>query len=394
MKKLLILFISAVFCGYLAATPQIICDDETGMCRIVEEPDAPAAAAVPQWRTWIGSADPAEFLAFLKGENVPETVTAGFWAVLLLALLGGLALNLTPCVLPMLPVNLAVIGASGGSGGFIQGLLYGSGMAVTYGVLGILAAFVKTTFGTLNSSPAFNFAIAFVFVLLALAMAGVFYLDFSTKFRIAPAKLKVSRQLSAFIMGAVAALLAGACVAPVVISVLLFSFRMVQSGAWYGAFLPFALGIGIALPWPLVGAGWSVLPKPGKFMVAVKYIFAVLIFIMAGYYTYLGVKLLPDNEATAEVNGAELLAAAANESAQTGRPVLVRFTASWCKNCHDMERGTLRDPEVADYIRKNFIYVTFPAEDPSRPEIKEVLEKYDIPGFPAFVIIRPSRSEK
>ena len=169
---------------------------------------------------------------------------------------------------------------------------------------------------------------------------------------------------------------------------------MVQSGAWYGAFLPFALGIGMALPWPLVGAGWSVLPKPGKFMVAVKYIFAVLIFIMAGYYTYLGVKLLPDNEATAEVNGAELLAAAANESAQTGRPVLVRFTASWCKNCHDMERGTLRDPEVADYIRKNFIYVTFPAEDPSRPEIKEVLEKYDIPGFPAFVIIRPSRSEK
>lgn len=396
MKKIAILFLFLFFCSGVQAVPQVVCDDETGVCRIVEVPettaDTPAAIVEktqPSWRGMVGATGVDKFMAFLKGESAKEPETAGFWTMILLALLGGMALNLTPCVLPMLPVNLAIIGASGGKSGFVQGLLYGSAMAVTYGVLGVLAAFVRISFGTLNSSPVFNFVIAFIFVLLALAMAGVFNLDLSSKFRISPSELRMSKQLSALVMGVVAALLAGACVAPVVISVLIFSFRMAQNGAWYGGLMPFALGVGMGLPWPLVGAGWSILPKPGKFMVTVKYIFAALIFAMAGYYTYLGVKLLPDDELTSTMDGVAALAQAEEESRETGKPVLVRFTASWCKNCHEMERTTLREPEVADYIAKNFIYVTFPAEDPSRKDIKAVLEKYAIPGFPAFVIIYP-----
>ena len=252
-----------------------------------------------------------------------------------------------------------------------------------YGILGILAAFAGLSFGTLNSSPLFNFAIALLFVIMSLAMAGVFNIDLA-KYRFNPAGMNFSRDMTALFMGGISALLAGACVAPVVISVLLFAAK----ANWYGAFVPLALGIGMGLPWPLAGAGLSILPKPGKFMVVMKYIFALIIFAAAIYYTVLGVKLLPAGDAAAQIDGFAALEAAKAESLRTGKPVLVKFTASWCKNCHAMEKTTLRDPEVSDFIKENFIMTTFPAENPEEPGIAKLLKEYDIPGFPALVILK------
>ncbi len=374
----------------IAGDPQIICDDETGICRIVDPGNIPENESLREsqptvLRRHTGTADKAEFLNFLKGENTGDpgnSVT--FWGILLIAFLGGIALNLTPCVLPMLPVNLAIIGASGGGRqGFRRGLLYGIGMAAAYGTLGILAAFAGMTFGVLNSSPLFNFAIAAIFIILSLAMAGVFHIDPASGFHINPHSLKLSGDAAALVMGAVSAVLAGACVAPVVISVLIFA----ADSGWYGCFVPFALGIGMALPWPLAGAGLAVLPKPGKFMVILKYIFAVIIFGAAVYYTVTGIKLLPSDEISESENGFAALESAIAESEISGKPVLVKFTASWCKNCHAMEKEVLSDREIKDFIAENFISVTFPAENPAEPAVAALLEKYDVPGFPAFVIL-------
>ena len=393
MKKIfiiLLLVISGIFyaSGDLCAA-KVICDEETGVCRLVDDEPESAREKVSKESTMLrkhlGFTGKAEFLAFLKGSEKNTAENTTFWGMILLALLGGIALNLTPCVLPMLPINLAIIGASGGKEGFNRGLLYGCGMAVTYGVLGVLAAFAGLSFGSLNSSPLFNFAIAVIFIILSLAMAGVFNLDPGSKFRVNPAKLKLSKDMTALVMGGVSALLAGACVAPVVISVLIFA----AGSGWYGCFVPFALGVGMALPWPFAGAGLAVLPKPGKFMVVLKYVFAVIIFGAAVYYAVLGYRLLPGNGTeTTEISGFTALAEAEKKSAETGMPVLVKFTASWCKNCHAMDKTVLKDPEVANYIKENFIMVNFPAEDPSQPEIAALLKKYDIPGFPAFVILK------
>ena len=85
-------------------------------------------------------------------------------AILLLVLLGGLALNLTPCVLPMIPINLAIIGAGAQAGsrarGFFLGATYGAAMALVYGVLGLIVILTAGTFGTINSIPWFNLGIA------------------------------------------------------------------------------------------------------------------------------------------------------------------------------------------------------------------------------------------
>lgn len=378
-----------------AAKSQIVCDEETGICTIIPGEDEPTGEEAADTgtiqkeefipvRRHIGYTGKDEFMAFLQnGESAGTNKT--FWGMVLLALLGGLALNLTPCVLPMLPVNLAIIGAAGGGlQGFRRGLLYGCGMAAAYGILGVLAAFAGVSFGALNSSPLFNFAIGTVFVVLSLAMAGVFHIDPASKFHVNVAKFNFSKDLTALVMGSISALLAGACIAPVVISVLLFASQC----GWYGCFIPFALGIGMALPWPLAGAGLAILPKPGRFMVVLKNIFAILIFAAAVYYIHLGIKLLPSDNMERNLDGFAALEAAKIESRQTGKPVLVKFTASWCKNCHAMEKNVLQDPEVKKYMDENYVTVTFPAEDPTRPDIAALLAGYEVPGFPAFVILK------
>ena len=190
-------------------------------------------------------------------------------AILLVVLIGGLALNLTPCVLPMIPINLAIIGAGAQAGsrsrGFLLGSAYGAAMAVVYGVLGLIVILTAGTFGTINASPWFNAGIAVLFVVLGLAMFDLLLIDFSrfsTAFQ--PGSANRGSVALAFTMGAVAALLAGACVAPVVIQVVLFSSNLYASGTHVALALPFVLGVGMAIPWPFAGAGMAALPEAGR----------------------------------------------------------------------------------------------------------------------------------
>ncbi len=241
---------------------------------------------------YVGSDDFMQFIRDAEQGTAPKGWFEGRGplAILLLILVGGLALNLTPCVLPMIPINLAIIGAGAQAGsrrrGFLLGSTYGAAMAVVYGVLGLIVILTAGTFGTINASPWFNAGIAALFVVLGLAMFDVFNIDFSRYSSNLQNPTKRGTFAVAFTMGAVAALLAGACVAPVVIQVVLFSSSLYASGTTLALALPFFLGLGMALPWPIAGAGLSALPKPGVWMVRVKQAFGVVILGTAIYYGY------------------------------------------------------------------------------------------------------------
>ena len=391
IRTLLLVLICGCFAALGAAEPAPVCTPD-GSCYLPEETLDSSAAPETRFavlRKQIGLADADETLKFLRGETAPP-VPRSFWFMLLAALAGGFLLNLTPCVLPMIPVNLAIIGASGGSGGFRRGLLYGVGMALAYGILGILAAFAGVGFGSFNASPLFNCAVGVVLILLSLAMAGALRFDltrflprFSGRFSGAAAPL---------FMGALAALLAGACVAPAVAGVLVYTAQAVTEGRYYAAIIPFALGVGMAIPWPLAGAGLAVLPKPGKFMAAVKYLFAAAIFLAGAYYVMLGIRLASPPAFPAD--GEAALEAARTEAMRTKRPILVKFTASWCKNCAVMERGALADPRVKQALEDEVVAVTFPVADPPEPRIAAMLKAWGVPGFPALVLLEPVTSQK
>jgi len=356
-----------------------------------------------------GYADVDEFLGFIERAESGEAERGWFEgrgpiAIVALILIGGLALNLTPCVLPMIPINLAIIGAGARAGsrrrGFVLGSAYGLAMALVYGVLGLVVILTAGTFGTINASPWFNLGIALLFVVLALAMFDRLAIDFSRfQSRFTGGPQGAGSLPVAFGMGGVAALLAGACVAPVVIQVIVFSSNLYATGIAVALALPFLLGLGMAIPWPIAGAGLSFLPKPGPWMVRVRQAFGVFILGTAVYYGYLAYGLFSQRWVDPElVAGSvqELIddgwyaaldpgLAAANAD---GKLVLVDVWATWCKNCLIMDRTTLKDPAVEAAL-DDYVKIKFQAEDPSASPAFEVMERFGAIGLPAYAILRP-----
>lgn len=334
-----------------------------------------------------------EFVRFLDGTDIVEGHTdtpangefgnKGIVLTILFILLGGMLLNLTPCVLPMIPINIAIIGAGVQSGsrakGFLLGGVYGAGIAVVYGVLGLVVILTGAKFGSLNSLPIFNFGIALLFVILSLSMFGLFSIDL-TRFqgKLGNSPKKSGGLLPAFFMGGVAALLAGACVAPVVISVLLLATNLYQGGNISALLLPFVLGLGMALPWPFAGGGLSFLPKPGAWMERIKQVFGVIIMLAAIYYAVAGIHLIQNKKHKDDF--ADMLQTAQKD----GLPVLIDFWASWCKNCAKMEKSTFQDEEVIQKM-KNFHFIKYQAEDVNDPETKAILDYYKVIGLPTYI---------
>lgn len=346
-------------------------------------------------RLAVGYMKPPALLAFLRGDaSSPETAKQGasalpedslerhsLFVILLLVFCGGLLANLTPCVLPLVPVNLILVGR-----GWRRGAAYGLGIALAYGALGLAAAFGGMVFGTIQSSPWFSLFVAVVFSILGLAMSGVFFIDF-TRYRArvtGGGNGKIRGLGGVFLLGVGAAVLAGACVEPILLATLLLTAKWFAAGKVWAVGLPFILGLGMGLPWPFAAAGLSVLPKPGAWMRWVNRFFAMVFFGMAVWYGWLAWTGF-----TVRKGGVtpETWEKAFAEARAAGKPVFVDVWASWCKNCLAMEETTFKDPAVVQEL-SNYTVIRLQAED-----IDAFLKLADfrdlgIKGLPAFVIFK------
>ena len=373
------------------------------------QPGSTAVTAVPSYRITgraVGYMNPEEMVAFLKGEpekSMFDLDGKGIFLTLLLVLLGGLALNLTPCVLPLIPVNLAIIGAGMNSDRskadrILRGLVYGLGITVAYGLLGVIAVLTGSSFGGLAGSWIFNGIAALIFAFLALAMFGFFNFDLS-RFG-ASIQLSGAKYAGIFLLGAVSATLAGACVAPVLAAVLIRSATLYAEGNHAGLLLPFLLGLGMALPWPFAAAGMALFPKPGAWMIRVKQILGVLILLLAVYYGVLAYGLAaerfrsgPETEQLAGDSPAvQEIGAALEQAKRENKLVLLDFWATWCKNCTALEHNTFPDPEVQKILKAGYILVRVQAEDAGEPATKALLDQYQVTGLPTLLILTPEEN--
>jgi thioredoxin:protein disulfide reductase len=211
----------------------------------------------------------------------------GILVTFLLVFLGGLALNLTPCVYPMIPITISYFGgqAQGKKGSLIaHSSLYVIGMAVTYSILGVVAAMTGGLFGAALRYPSVLIGIALIMILLALSMFDVY--EFRT-----PAllnRLAGSSQkgfVGTFLMGLTVGIVAAPCIGPFVLGLLTYVGN--KGNAVLGFALFFVLAIGMGIPFIVLGTfsgSLQRLPRSGAWMVWVRKIFGFILLAMAVYF--------------------------------------------------------------------------------------------------------------
>jgi thiol:disulfide interchange protein DsbD len=228
--------------------------------------------------------------ALVRSNETTSAVKSGsFMSLLLGAFAAGILLTFTPCVLPMIPILSGVIAGQGDrltrSRGGILALVYVLGTAATYAAMGAIAGATGEQLQAYFQNVWAIGVLAAVFVVMALAMFGMFELQMpaAIQSRLQSSSSKMSGSIPlVFILGLVSALIIGACVSPVLISFL--GLAVTKADPILGAQMMFVMAMGMGLPLIALGFGAGyLLPRAGAWMETVKYVFGVMLIGVAIY---------------------------------------------------------------------------------------------------------------
>ena len=211
------------------------------------------------------------------------------WALrLLLAALLGLLLSLTPCIYPMIPITVGILQAQGSRSmgrNFLISLSYIIGIATTFALLGITAAFTGKLFGSIMHNPLVIITIVTLLVYLAGSMLGLYELYLPSYFQQNHQSLQGGSLISTFLFGAVSGTVASPCLSPGL--VLLLTMVTALKSALLGFALLFFFGLGLGIPLLLIGTfsgSLNMLPKAGFWMVDIKQFFGFLMLATCFYF--------------------------------------------------------------------------------------------------------------
>lgn len=330
------------------------------------------------------------------------------WAFLFVFIFGFLT-SFTPCVYPMIPITLAILGREAHARtrlqNFTVSLAYVMGIALTFSLLGVFAASTGALFGSLLASPWVLGMISLIFFVMSLSMFGIIQLEAPRFFRDGfLSHIQLHGYVGAFISGMLAGVVASPCVGPVLVGVLTFVAQ--TQNTWLGFWLLFVYALGMGLLF--LGLGLStnltkLLPKSGAWMNRVKVFFGLLLLGASLYY--LDVLLVSSkvyktsaitrllNPSTEKKTGFKIDTMnwqtysdeVLEKAAQNGKPVIIDFRADWCAACLELEEKTFTDQEL-QLLSSQFVMVKFDATQDS-PKLIELRKKYRIVGLPTVVFI-------
>ncbi|HTR05005.1 MAG TPA: cytochrome c biogenesis protein CcdA [Thermoanaerobaculia bacterium] len=409
------------------------------------EPSA-AAATVPAATSATTGAVPLSEARRLHGSTAAAGASEDFGDLLkrrgmagvLLLLFGwGLALNLTPCVYPVIPLTVSFFGGQAHGQNrrtFLLASCYVLGMATTYSSLGVAAALSGRLFGVALQSPWVLGVVALVLVGLALSMFGLYDIRMPTALmQKAGARRGVA---GAYAMGLLVGVVAAPCVGPVVLGLL--AFVAATQDAALGFLFFFVLSLGLGLPFLFLAAfsgRIATLPRAGAWMEGVKKVFGWILLAMAAYFlrTALpgaaGAWLLPAVLAVgavamlavhgtlklgvraavavlflavgaffapigrAEAVGPAWAAYDPARVAAAARPAVVDFSASWCLPCIELDKKTFSDSRVREALARRGLFkadMTRAAE----AETVALADKFAILGVPTVVFLDAGGNER
>ncbi len=350
----------------------------------------------------------------------------GLPLTLLILFLGGLALNLTPCVFPMINITVGFF-AMQSDGRRSRRLLlssaYVGGLVLMYAALGWLAAISGKLFGSWLQSPAVLIAFAIAMVILATSMFGLWEMRVPQFIgRQAGGRAGVA---GAAVMGVFVGIVAAPCVGPVVVALIGLVAAIAKPAI---GFLMFAvLGFGLGFPY-LVAL--NTLPRPGEWMEQIKKAEGFALLALAFYFVrpltgdvvfrwgvvaclligaaYLflarsagtrggralrlacaslllvaGAAFALPRTRGAEVSWKKYDAAAVTA---TGKPVIIDFYADWCIPCKELDEKTFSDRSVAGELDR-FTRVKADLTKPEDPDVQKLTKQYRIVGVPTIVFV-------
>ncbi len=232
----------------------------------------------------------AETVTFKNSLSALLEHTHSFPIQLILSLLLGFLLSLTPCIFPMIPITIGILQGTGGNSrqkSFFIASAYTLGVSLTFAFLGLLIASGGLAFGEFTRSPFFVLSLVTFLSYLALSMFGLYDMH-------VPAFLKKRAQkkseqgsvLSAFIFGALSGTIASPCLSPGL--ALILTIAATLGNKILAFLLLFVFGIGSALPLLIIGTFSSSLqlfPQAGMWMIEVKKLFGFMLFAVCFYYS-------------------------------------------------------------------------------------------------------------
>ncbi|MFH1798861.1 MAG: cytochrome c biogenesis protein CcdA [Candidatus Omnitrophota bacterium] len=204
---------------------------------------------------------------------------------------GGVAASFTPCVYPLIPIIVGVIGASKESSrlrNFILSLVYVVGMAITFSILGVIAAMTGKLFGEFQSNPKVYLVVGNVMILFSLAMLDVIPLPTFLLSRAGMGKIvKSGGLLSVFFMGIVSGVIASPCT--VAILGVLLAYVAASQNVFLGGSLLFTFAAGIGALLIIIGTFTGLVTaavKSEKVLKLVQKLFALAMILLGEYFIF------------------------------------------------------------------------------------------------------------
>ncbi len=370
---------------------------------------------------------------------------AGLWLTLFGIFLGGLALNLTPCIYPLIPITVSYFGGRSqkfSADVLIHGALYICGLAATNSVLGVSAALSGEMIGTALQNPFVIFFIAGIMIALALSFFGFW------EFRLPAGLTKVASKnyggfFGTFFMGLTLGVVAAPCLGPFILGLLTYVGQKGDPALGFLYFFVLSIGMGLPLSVLAIFSGAiHKLPMSGDWMIWVRKLLGWVLVGMAAYmlrfliphdmadvlliacvavlagihlgflektgrarrrFGYfkralsvilIGLGIIYPLYASQERRGIgwtpydpALIAVAAREQ----RPAIVDFSADWCIPCKELEHLVFNDPEIVTLARRVValrLDLTHHQEDQ-----EEVLRQYQVKGVPTVVFLNRNGEE-
>jgi len=380
----------------------------------------------------------------LKAKHVLEK---GLPYAILAFFLFGLALNLTPCVYPVIPLTVGYFGGQSGrskSSSFIMALFYVIGIAIIFAILGLVSGLAGKQWGFLFQNPWFVIIVTTIILAMAASMFGAFEITVPAWLM---SSLGKSREgtVGAFIMGLTVGVVIAPCAAGIIIGLvgLVAKLGIVAKGT----LLFFIMGLGLGLPYLILATFsglLSRLPQSGMWMVWVRKLFGVLLVGVALYFFLPQAKHIYDQQGfffgllaifgglllgfldhapgytrafkigrgifglammlfgiflvnnaiharPSELNWIHYQNETIEQLQADGKPIFIDFYADWCAPCKEMDRTTFKDERVIE-ISKQITMVKVDCTTPDQ-NTRNFMKKFNVTGMPTLIFIRKDGSE-